>query len=402
MTDRAKRENGTADDTMRTAAACWLAGVLIAAAALLAVHLLAACSQAPEPAAPEPVPAETTAAPTTTTAPPPATTVPLAERCRQMGAEIADGLAAEARAIMDDGPDGLEQVAELRRRSTLGAFARTAGCEAGWSDGDEARYQALLAEAAEEPAGDSENGEEGPDTTAEEPAGEEPEPAAATTVAAATVTTEDPGPAPPTGTLDFPDETPAIPDNPAPDTQAAGPVTLSAPVPLGTWAEHLCPPEDVWAAGGFTSCGDYETGGDYLRADANSMRDCYHPPVRLGVGDRYISAAVTGTAVDGRRYVLETARTILGFSAPTKLDGTTPGPTDLWSVVVPLVRSTETYLFDTPDGGTERLSTQPPSTGPALRWVQVGGEDGRKLAADGTLASGLLAVNPGRSYDGSC
>ena len=227
-------------------------------------------------------------------------------------------------------------------------------------------------------------------TPAEEP------PATATTVQAATATTL----APPTGTLDFPDETPAIPDNPAPDTQAAGPVTLGPPAPLGAWAEHLCPSEDVWAGGGFTSCGDYETDGDYLRADANSMRDCYHPPVRLGVGDRYISAAVTGTAVDGRRYVLETAGTILGFSAPTKLDGTTPGPTDRWSVVVPRVTVTMTYVFEDDE---RRMVSGSPFTGPALRWVQVGGDPGRALAPDGTLASGLLAVNPELPHDaGPC
>ena len=248
------------------------------AAHLAAALLAAACSGAADTAAPATTttaseaaaPAETTAAapeqaaaPASTTAPttPAATTtVPLAERCRQMGAEIADGLAAEARTIMGEGPGAdLEQVAELRRRSTLGAFARTAGCTGGWTDGDEAAYQRLLAAAAAEaeqagaePGG--ENGEEAPDTTAEEPAGEEPEPAPATTVAAATVTTEDPGPAPddPAWVDELPE--PADPD-PAPvgseqvwDQADLRPLAEARP-DLCEHLAHRCGPDGSWTRG---------------------------------------------------------------------------------------------------------------------------------------------------------
>ena len=206
----------------------------------------------------------------------------------------------------------------------------------------------------------------------------------------ATVTVGDPEP--PVVTVDVEHTSPpVIPEGQDPDRQQAdGPVVLGAPVKLGAWAEHLCPPEDVWARGGFTGCGDYETDGDYLHSDAPIFRDCYHPPVRLGIGDRYISAAVTGTAMDGRSYVIELDREIVGFNAPDIAGG------GMWAWVTARVTSTETYILDNPDGSTERLSPRPPVTGTVQRWAVLGGEAGRTLAADGTLASGLVAVHPGR------
>ena len=344
------------------------------------------------PAAAETAAPETTAPPATTAdnpAPGEPGYDPYLDPCSDVNTAHSRRRAAEARALMDQAETGGPPAADVAGQ--VAAIRREIGwdrdCEGVWGAEDDARLGALE-RAAENPPPAEEAADTGEADSPETGDGETP------TGTAAPAATDDGSSAPaaepeqPPVTSVFEDRGPAIPEDQTPDPQAAGAVRLGAPVPLGTWTEQLCPPEDDWAAGGFNGCGDYETDGDYLNSNSFIMGGCYHPPVRLGVGDSYISAATTGTAVDGRRYVLEVAGEILGFSAPElSTDGR-------WAWVTPRVTGANTYILDNPDGTTERVTPRAPSTGQTLRWVQLGGEAGRTLAADGTLASGVLAVNP--------
>lgn len=63
----------------------------------------------------------------------------------------------------------------------------------------------------------------------------------------------------------------------------------------------------------------------------------------------------------------------------------------------------ETYIYEMADGSEQREEVPgSPFVGPLpIQWVQVGGPDNRGLATDGTLAWGLLAVEPEGSWIGS-
>ena len=193
----------------------------------------------------------------------------------------------------------------------------------------------------------------------------------------------------------FEDRTPTIPEDQAADRQQiAYPVVLGAPVALSAWAEHLCPPEDEWRPGGFISCGaDLDDPLDYLHSDSIIFKRRFHPPVRLGVGDVYTATSPPFVAdeplADGTiGYRFQITREILGFSEPYVDIG------GMWAWVTPEVKQTSVCLYDMASGAVEPWTVPgSPFTGPAQRWVQVGGEAGRALAPDGALASGLLAVN---------
>ena len=195
-------------------------------------------------------------------------------------------------------------------------------------------------------------------------------------------------PEPPTGTLVFEDTGPEIPDGQTADPQAAGPVVLGGAAVLSTWTEHLCPPEGVLTGGGFVDC------AAWIANWPITLSGCYHAPARLGVGDRYISTSplvvypqVLDDGTIGHR--LERSGEILGFSAPDVSAG------GMWAWVTPRVREAQTYLYEMTTGEVEREALPgSPFTAPTLPWMQIGGEAGRTLAADGTLASGLLAVDP--------
>ena len=385
------------------------------AAALALAFALAAAGCGNGGAQTDVAPAETAAPPAaTTTAPPPATSE---DGCAEAEAETAQARVLMARAETADGPptaEKIEQIAEAR----WGALFDRRRCEGEniWGDGDEARLDALAARVGEAETGegetgegeagdeaDSEDGSDGGGSEDGEAAGGETgtaAPAAEPTTApegdGQAVEQTDPAPEPeqPPPTTVFEDRGPEIPEDQATDRQqTAWPVVLEAPVKLGTWTEHLCPDEAELTAGGWASCGaDIYDPLDWLSPNAVIFAGCYHPPVRLGVGDRYLSVGpLTGRVPvdDIIGYRQETTREILGFSAPEL-------STDRrWAWVTAQVRSTRTFLYDKADGTTEREDHPGgPTTGPALRWVQVGGEAGRTLAADGTLASGLLAVNP--------
>ena len=147
--------NGLCFTASRRQRQCWNSGPRILFASLALALAAAACGGA-ETAAPEPA-ATTTAAPAETTTPttePPAptTTKSLEERCASAGAGLAEQLAVEARELMAASPSGLglQRLTDLRARAGLTAGARTLGCASGWTADDEARYQAILAAAAEE------------------------------------------------------------------------------------------------------------------------------------------------------------------------------------------------------------------------------------------------------------
>lgn len=232
----------------------------------------------------------------------------------------------------------------------------------------------------------------GPGNAEPEPEGEpEPEPGNPDPEA-------DPDPEPPTGTLDpeWEDRPAEAPEGQPAAPQHPGPVELADPVTIGDWpalARLLCPAEADWSRGGFESCGDFAAPLDYLNPDALTWRRCFHPPVRLGVGDTYRWEGAlefdepNAWGVVGYRMVL--TGEIHGFSAPVfSGDGR-------WAWTTPTVTEKRTYWYDLEDGTTDREDWDP-HIGPAFeRWIQAGdGPDARGLDDGGGIAWGLLAVSP--------
>lgn len=255
------------------------------------------------------------------------------------------------------------------------------------SDEAQARCEQLWADIYAEEEAEAAAAEDAAAVEAAEP---EPEPPAEPEPAAA-----EPAPSPPEGTVVFEDLAPDVPEGQAPDPQAAGVVRLGSPGPLRSWPEYLCDEADV-TGWGFDGC------ADYLSRNRIELGDCFYAPARLGVGDSYTYTGPAqvfdpplddGTLTKSQR----DDGTIIGFSAPKKLDGNLPGPDDMWAWVTPVLEWTETWVYEMAEGPDE---TEPATSGGQrvlagqshVRWAVVGGEPGRALGPGGALASGLLAV----------
>ena len=164
-----------------------------------------------------------------------------------------------------------------------------------------------------------------------------------------------------------------------------GPVTLGAPVLLASQAGLLCPPEDVWRAEFYRSCGNPFDDDDYLKP-TTAMRECWRGPVELGIGDSYRTVLADAFEIDGvDSWSVTTTETVLGFSA---LDTTTA---ERWVWVQPRLRSVRIDRFENSDG-TVDVEESSADYRPPGRWLQVGGPERRGHNPDGSLAWGLLML----------
>ena len=388
----------------------------VSAAALAFALTAAGCGDGSLQTASEAPTPETTAAPPATTAEPEPEPTAAGDGCAEAEAETAQGRALMDQAEASGAPPTAEQVEQIAEARWGALFAFGCEGEGVWGDDDEARLDALAAQTDAGETGEAETGEDGNEPDSEVDGAQESgegEAAAAsdeqpadtptpemttapdpetTILDSETTTAPDPDPETP-GAIDFEDEAAPVPEDQTESPQHIAAAALGDPVKLGSNTALLCPDEDTWRSGGFTSCGDWNADGDYLRGYWNTLGDCYHPPVRLGVGDTYTWTSPVGRfnppladgtlsqqlVIDGR---------VLGFSAPDFDGASADGQ---WAWVQPLVSETHTLRYEMADGTTETEQPWGTVTGTVSRWVLFSIHNWA-TAEDGALIFGTVAT----------